>query len=111
MHRAIDFFFQAEDGIRDYLFGQAGDIPAVGDWNGDGTAKVGIYRNGLWVLNYTGDGSGSSADNRYFAFGQAGDIPVVGDWNGDGKAKVGLFRNGLWALNHNRDATTVRVCH
>ena len=28
-------------------FGMAGDIPVVGDWNGSGTTKIGVFRNGL----------------------------------------------------------------
>jgi len=33
-------------------FGQVGDLPAAGDWNGDGKAKVGVFRNGTWYLDY-----------------------------------------------------------
>ena len=36
---------------------QAGDIPVVGDWNGDGRSKVGYFRQGfLWILDYNGNG-------------------------------------------------------
>ncbi len=44
---------------RAFAFGGiAGDIPIAGDWNGSGTTKVGVYRpsNGLFVLDYDGDG-------------------------------------------------------
>ena len=82
--------------------GQQGDIPVVGDWNGDGHDKAGIFRNGQWVLDYNGNGvwDGLNVD-RAFNLGQAGDIPVVGDWNGDGRGKAGIFRNGLWVLDFN----------
>lgn len=82
-------------------FGQAGDIPLRGDWNGDGRIKIGIFRNGLWALDLDGDGQFVNGVDAGFYFGQAGDIPVVGDWNGDGRSKVGIFRNGAWALDLN----------
>jgi hypothetical protein len=94
---------------RAFAFGGVpGDIPITGDWNGSGTTKVGVYRpsNGLFVLDYDGDGQFTAADKAYnLGVGtQAGDVPVVGDWNGDGKTKVGLFRQGFfWILDSNGD--------
>src|SRR5215469_7475763 len=44
---------------RSFAFGGIpGDIPITGDWSGSGTTKVGIYRssNGLFLLDYNGDG-------------------------------------------------------
>ncbi len=64
-------------------FGQAGDLPAAGDWNGDGKAKVGVFRAGTWYLDYNGNGAwdGCSVDRCYFgSFGQQGDWPVAGKW-------------------------------
>jgi hypothetical protein len=91
-----------------YAFGGiAGDIPIVGDWNGDGHSKIGIYRplNGLFILDTNGDGVLDTGDQVFSFAGAgnvAGDIPVVGDWNGDGRSKVGLFRQGfLWILDVN----------
>jgi Putative binding domain, N-terminal/PQQ enzyme repeat len=88
------------------LGGIAGDIPITGDWNGDGRAKAGIYRsaNGLFILDYDGDGQLTATDKVYnFGVGtQQGDIPVVGDWNGDGRTKIGVFRQGFfWILDTN----------
>jgi hypothetical protein len=66
--------------------------PVAGDWNGDGTDTVGIYRrdNDQWRLrnsNTTGPAS------LVFTFGRAGrkDLPVVGDWDGNGTDTVGLM--------------------
>ncbi len=92
---------------RTFAFGGiVDDIPITGDWNGDGHAKAGIYRpsNGLFILDYDGDGQFTAADKVYdLGVGvQDGDIPVVGDWNGNGKTKVGLFRQGFfWILDTN----------
>ncbi len=93
-----------------YTFGQTGDLPVVGDWNGDGKPKIGVFRSGSWLLDYVGDGvwhgCGAPADptkDLCFTFGTAGDIPVVGDWNGDGKTNIGIFRNGTWYLDVNGD--------
>ncbi|MBL8249908.1 MAG: S8 family serine peptidase [Candidatus Competibacter sp.] len=64
-------------------FGQAGDLPAAGDWNGDGKAKVGVFRNGTWYLDYNGNGAwdGCGIDRCYAgSFGQQGDLPVAGKW-------------------------------
>ena len=41
---------------RSYLIGQSGDTPVVGDWTGDGTSKLGVFRNGTWELDFDGNG-------------------------------------------------------
>jgi hypothetical protein len=66
------------------------------------TAKVGIFRSGLWVIDKNGNSQWDGAPpDETISLGQAGDIAVVGDWNGDGRAKAGIFRNGLWVLDYN----------
>lgn len=91
--------------------GQQNDVPVVGDWNGSGTDKVGIFRNGLWVLDYNGnfkwDGT-SNGDKAYFG-GQPGDKPVVGSWNGGPATLVGYYRDsvGTFSLDTNGDGSFV----
>ena len=83
---------------------QPGDIPVVGDWNGDGRTKVGLFRQGFfWILDTNGDGVFKQGVDASYAFGgMAGDIPIVGDWNGSGTSKIGLFRSGyFWILDVN----------
>jgi hypothetical protein len=61
--------------------GQAGDIPVIGDWNGDGKKKIGVFRNGLWVIDYNGNfGWDGTSIDKAASLGQAGDIPVIGKW-------------------------------
>ena len=81
-----------------YYFGDNGDIPVVGDWNGAGKTEIGVVRPTAsgeleWVLNSTGTGSYNSGDTVYF-FGVKGDTPVVGNWNGAGKSEIGVVRPG-----------------
>ena len=73
-------------------FGQAGDLPIAGDWNGAGKIKIGVFRAGGWFRDDNGNGIWD--DSLFTGFGQAGDLPIVGDWNGDGKTKIGVFRPG-----------------
>jgi hypothetical protein len=79
-------------------YGQAGDIPVVGDWNGNGVHTVGVVRGNRWLLRDSNSSGGATYD---FTFGQSGDIPVVGDWNGDGRTGIGVVRGDRWLL---RDA-------
>lgn len=83
------------DGARptDYREGPAGWVPVAGDTNGDGTATVSLFRDGVWRLR-----DATRGPVRTFRFGVAGDVPVVGDWNADGVDTVGVFRRGRWLL-------------
>src|ERR1019366_6898418 len=81
---------------------QPGDVPVVGDWNGDGRTKVGLFRQGFfWILDTNGNGVFEQSTDSAFAFGGvAGDVPVVGDWTGTGTSKIGVVRQGFfWILD------------
>jgi hypothetical protein len=81
-----------------------GDIPVVGDWTGDGHAKVGIYRGGTWFLDANNNGVYDAGDYTYVYGGLAGDLPFVGDWSGLGKSCIAIYRpNGgsFWLLDLN----------
>ncbi|MEK6325152.1 MAG: hypothetical protein AABN33_26225, partial [Acidobacteriota bacterium] len=83
------------------LFGQEGDKPVVGNWNGiGGTSKIGVFRKEgqvtRWYLDLNGnslwDGDVPGGD-KIVLFGVEGDVPVAGDWNGiGGTSKIGVFR-------------------
>jgi hypothetical protein len=63
--------------------GLNGDIPIVGDWNGSGSGKVGVFRpsDGTFYLDYNGNGvwDGCGTD-KCLSIGMAGDVPLVGKW-------------------------------
>ncbi len=73
-----------------FTFGQAGDRPVVGDWDGDSVDTVGIFRpsTGQWFLR---DQFGPPTQN-IFTFGTTGDIPISSDWDGIGGSTPGIFR-------------------
>ena len=79
------------------VFGLTGDIAISGDWNGDGSTEMGVFRAGTFILD-NGNGSVDSGDFS-FNFGSTGDKPVTGDWNGDGITEVGVFRIGTFYLD------------
>ncbi len=85
-----------------FHFGDAENQPVAGDWNGDGIPTMGLFRDGMWVLDVDGDGVLTEDDER-FHFGREGDLPVVGDFDGDGVDEIGVFRKGDWWIdaNHN----------
>ncbi len=99
----------SNSGDRTYTFGGGpGDVPVVGDWDGSGRDKIGIFGSGyLWVLDYNGNGtfdeSGVGGDISFPLGGIPGDIPVTGEWNRDGRTKAGVFRDGQWLLDVNGD--------
>jgi Tol biopolymer transport system component len=82
--------------------GEPGDLPVVGDWNGDGATDIGIFRNGTFLLGVVKPAIRcfpcalvATVDPQpQFSFGQAGDKPIAGDWDGDGLDEVGVFRDG-----------------
>jgi hypothetical protein len=93
---------------RCYTFGAPNDQPVVGDWNGNGRTKIGVFRNGQWFLDVTGNGIFGAGD-RTTTLGISGDTPVVGHWSGLGVSQIGIFRFenglGLWGLDADNSGT------
>ena len=76
-------------------YGRSGDIPVVGDWNGNGVHTIGVVRGNRWLLR---NSNSAGAPHYDFTFGEPGDTPVVGDWNGTGFTSIGMVRGGRWLL-------------
>ena len=83
-----------------------GDIPVVGDWDGDGVDTIGIYRGGVWYLR---NSNSPGAPDIAFAWGAPDDVPVVGDWDGNGTDTIGVYRRGVWFLRNSNSAGPVDV--
>lgn len=93
-----------------FFFGIPGDIPLLGDWDGDGIDTPGVYRPSHGSAHLTNGippylSSNQTADATFF-FGMPGDRVFAGDWDGDGIDTLGLSRRGQVFLA-NTNATTV----
>jgi hypothetical protein len=75
-----------------FLFGNPGDKPFVGDFDGDGIDEVGLHRESTGFVYYRNTLDTGIASNEFF-FGDPGDRFVAGDWGVvDRIATPGLFR-------------------
>ncbi|MHC4217262.1 MAG: hypothetical protein ACYSU7_02290, partial [Planctomycetota bacterium] len=61
-------------------FGSPNDLPAAGDWDGDGIDDAGVFRNGNWYLDLNGNRQWDGSDVS-FRFGKSSDLPVPGRWD------------------------------
>jgi hypothetical protein len=78
-------------GVDSFFYGAPGDLPLLCDWNGDGIATVGVYRDARGYLLLKDGHSTGSADYEFY-YGIPGDRPVCGDWDGDGIDTISIFR-------------------
>jgi len=62
-----------------FLFGNPGDKPVVGDWDGDGVDEIGLHRETTGFFYYRNTLTTGIADGQFF-FGDPGDRFVAGDW-------------------------------
>jgi hypothetical protein len=74
-----------------YVFGNPGDQPFVGDFDGDGVETAGLHRATTGLVYYRNSHTAGNADNQ-FIFGDPGDRFVAGDWTGNGVFTPALFR-------------------
>lgn len=88
-----------------FAFGQANDIPLLGDIAGSGNRGPVLFRNGTWIFDLDRDG----APDKTVVWGAAGDVPLIADMDGDGKEDLVLFRGGQWLVNTKADATVQYV--
>jgi len=76
-----------------YLFGNPGDKPFVGDFNGNGTDTVGLHRESSGFMYFRNSNTTGNAENQFF-FGNPGDRLIAGDWNGTDEDSPAVYRPG-----------------
>src|SRR3990170_953629 len=75
-----------------YYFGNPGDKPFVGDFNGDGVETVGLHRESTGLVYFRNTHTQGVADSQ-FIFGDPGDRLIAGDWGVvDGVDTPAVFR-------------------
>ena len=77
--------------VLQFSFGNPGDLPVFGDWNGDGNRTAAVFRPATFTW-YLSDTDNASDPPQQLSYGMPGDIPLSGDWNGTGHDTVGLYR-------------------
>ncbi len=78
----------------DYVFGNPGDNPFVGDFDDDLVDEVGLHRESTGLVYFRLTHSQGNADSQ-FIFGDPGDKIIAAEWarrGGPGPETVGLFR-------------------
>jgi subtilisin family serine protease len=74
-----------------YYFGNPGDTPFMGDWNGDGVDTPGLRRSSNGFVYLRNSNTQGPGEVSYF-YGDPGDIVFSGDWDHDGDDTLGLYR-------------------
>ena len=77
----------------EYFFGNPGDKPFVGDFDGDGKETIGLHRESTGLVYFRNSHTQGVADLE-FIFGDPGDRLIAGDWTGDGTDTPAVFRPG-----------------
>jgi hypothetical protein len=72
-------------------YGDPGDIPLAGNWDGVGGDSIGVYRPSTSTFYLRNSNSSGYADVS-FVYGNPGDIPLVGNWDGVGGDSIGVYR-------------------
>jgi peptidoglycan/xylan/chitin deacetylase (PgdA/CDA1 family) len=89
-----------------FSYGNPGDLPIAGDWDGNGTLTPGVVRGNTWYLR---NSNTSGPANITFTYGNPGDTPVVGDWDGNGTYTPGVVRGNTWYLRNSNTSGSANI--
>jgi hypothetical protein len=90
-------------------------LPVTGDWDGNGTDDLGLYNDGMFYLDTTGNGTwdrvagGDTLRDFGISSIRATAKPVIGDWDGNGTDDLGLYNDGMFYLDTTGNGTWDRV--
>jgi Subtilase family len=92
-----------------FYFGDPGDAPFMGDWDGDGIDTPGLRRPSTGFVYLRHSNSQGIADIDYF-YGDPGDVVFTGDWDKDGDDTLGLYRPSTGTV-YLRNTNSTGVAH
>jgi hypothetical protein len=83
----------------------ASDKPLVGDFDGDGSDDLSVYRasEGMWYQQL------STAGYKGTKWGVETDTPVPADYDGDGRSDLAVYRGGMWYIMQSTTNTYIAV--
>ncbi len=81
---------RSDDTIAAFTFGEADDIPFIGDWDCDGIDTPGIWRDATLEIFLRNDNTDGPAEIDY-NYDVDGARPIVGDFDGDGCDTVSFY--------------------
>jgi hypothetical protein len=98
-------------------------LPVVGDWNGSGTKKLGLFvpASSQWLLDANGNGiwEGCGVDLCLHSLGKPDDLPFAAQWKTGTEDRIAIFRpsekkwhlalNGNESLDSCKDDQCVRL--
>jgi hypothetical protein len=92
----IDRLGSADTGLgaatSNFQFGNPGDTPVVGDWDGDGISEIGLHRPSTGFFYWRNTLTTGIGDGDIF-FGDPGDRFIAGDWiDHDGRDTPAVYR-------------------
>ena len=85
------WYLESDNGAVSFYYGNPGDYPMMGDWDCNGIATPGLYRQSDGYVYLRNSNTQGIADIKFY-FGNPGDVPLAGDFNGDGCDTVSIYR-------------------
>ena len=85
-------------------WGASGDVSVPGDYDGDGTTDLAIFRKAtaLWLIRRS---SNLTTFSLNWGNTLVGDVPVPADYDGDGRIDIAVYRRstGQWFIRRSSD--------